>query len=166
MSGVELTVEQLDGLVTWTLIRAAHHVERTLTELFAGFDLSPTQFGVLAHVATGEQLTQADLARAVLVRPQSMAEVISGLVERGLLVRTGHRGRGRRNPIALSGRGADLLARVWPAVEAANDLGSVGLTPAQTVELNARLHAVLSGGAPASSVPASTTEVDAGNGRK
>lgn len=143
MRAVEVTVEQLDGLVTWTLIRAAHHVERTLTELFAGFDLSPTQFGVLAHVATGAQLTQADLARAILVRPQSMAELISGLVERDLLVRTGRGGRGRPNPIALSEKGADLLVRVWPAVEAANDLGPAGLTPEQTAELNARLHTVL-----------------------
>lgn len=140
---VKLTAGQLDGLVTWTLVRAAHRVERMLTELFASHGLTPTQFGVLATLAVGEPVTQADLARSILVRPQSMDALITGLVGRGLLVRTGRRGRGRPNPIALSRDGAELLAEIWPDVQAANDLGPLGLTEAQTAELNNRLHTVL-----------------------
>ena len=143
MRSGKVTVEQIDGLVTWTLIRAAHRVERSLTELFAERGLTPIQFGVLAQLATGEPLTQAELARAVLVRPQSMAELIGGMVDRGLLVRTGSRGRGRPNPIALSDQGAELLERIWPAVLAANDLTRLGFTTAQSEELNARLHELL-----------------------
>lgn len=33
MRSGKVTVEQINGLVTWTLIRAAHRVERSLTEL-------------------------------------------------------------------------------------------------------------------------------------
>ncbi len=138
-----VTEQQIDELVMWTLIRAAHRVERSLTELFAAYGLTPTQFGVLAQLATGESLTQAELARSILVRPQSIAELLDGMVERGLLVRTGSRGRGRPNPIALSEDGHHLLARVWPAVQAANDLTRLGFTPAQSAELNTRLHELL-----------------------
>ena len=140
---MQVTTEQIDSLVTWTLIRAAHRVQRCLTRLFAEYGLSPTQFGVLAHLSTEQSKTQAELARAILVRPQSMAELIEGLVERGLLVRTGRRGRGRRNPVALSKAGVELFGRVWPAVEAANDLSHLGLTPVQTETLNNQLHTLL-----------------------
>ena len=140
---MHLTTEELDGLVTWTLIRAARRIERNLTELFADVDLTPIQFGVLAHLATGEPMTQADLARAVLLRPQSMAQLTTGMVERGLLVRTGARGKGRANPLALSAQGSALLVRVWPVVRAANDLTPAGLGASRTDELNATLHAVL-----------------------
>ena len=140
---MQVTTEQIDGLVTWTLIRAAHRVERSLTRLFAGYGLSPTQFGVLAHLSTEQPQTQAELARAILLRPQSVAELIEGLVERGLLVRTGPRGRGRPNPVALSTEGIDLLGQVWPAVEAANDLSHLGMTSTETATLNGQLHTLL-----------------------
>lgn len=139
---MQVTTQQIEGLVTWTLIRSAHQVQRALSRLFAEHGLNPVQFGVLAHLSTEQPMTQAELARAVLVRPQSMAEVIDGLVERGLLVRTGRRGRGRRNPVTLSDAGGDLLERVWPAVEAANDLSGIGLTAEQTATLNSQLHAL------------------------
>lgn len=139
----DLRPEDLDGLTSWTLIRAAHHVERELTALFAEFDLSPSQFGVLAYLAAGEPLTQAELARLVLVRPQSIADVIEGMVQRDLLVRTGQRGRGRRNPVALSARGSHVLEAAWGAVVASDQRSSTKLAAAEREQLNDMLHLVL-----------------------
>lgn len=154
---VQLTVEQLDSLVTWTLVRAAHRVERSLTEVFAGHGLTPMQFGVLAHLATEVPMTQADLARAVLVRPQSMHQLVGQMVERGLVERTGARGRGRVNRLVLTRTGSALLERVWPAVLRANDLGPAGLDAGRAEELNAALHALLrwTGGEPEAPAPPS-----------
>lgn len=143
MVPVRLELEDLNALVTWTLIRAAHQVERELTALFADWGLTPVQFGVLAHLATGAALTQAELARQVLIRPQSMNGLLDGMIGRGLLVRTGERGRGRRNPVALSPEGHQLLGNVWPAVQAANDLTGLGIDPSDARRLNNVLHRLL-----------------------
>lgn len=78
------------------------------------------QFGVLSHLATGAEPTQAQPAREVLVRPQSISGVLDGMVARGLVARGSERAEGRRNPLALTAEGRELLAVVWPEVQAAN----------------------------------------------
>lgn len=133
---MDLTTDDLDGLVTWTLIRAAHRAQRELTQLFADHGLSPVQFGVLSHLATGESFTQARLAREVLVRPQSLSGVLDGLVARGLVAREEDRGKGRRNPLVLTAAGQDLLAAVWPRLQDANRPDQLGLAPHEAAALN------------------------------
>ncbi|WP_432497737.1 MarR family winged helix-turn-helix transcriptional regulator [Kineococcus gypseus] len=142
---MDLTEDDIDALVSWSLIRAAHRVERRLTEVFADHGLSPVQFGVLCHLAAGTSPTQAQLARAVLVRPQSLSGVLDGLVERGLVGRRTERAKGRRNPLALTSAGHDLLAVVWPAVREADGPGRLGLGAAEAAELNRVLLRVLEG---------------------
>lgn len=142
---MDLTEADIDALVTWSLIRAAHRAQRDLTALFARHGLSPVQFGVLSHLATGGEFTQAGLARAVLVRPQSLSGVLDGLVERGLVTRESDRARGRRNPLALTPAGHDLLALVWPAVQDANTPGRLGLDAAEAAALNGVLLRMVDG---------------------
>ncbi|NAZ85254.1 MarR family winged helix-turn-helix transcriptional regulator [Kineococcus indalonis] len=133
---MDLTEGDIDALVTWSLIRAAHRAQRELTAVFAEHGLSPVQFGVLSHLATGAQFTQAQLARAVLVRPQSMSGVLDGMVGRGLITRGSERSKGRRNPLALTGAGRELLAAVWPAVREANRPERLGMSAAEVAALN------------------------------
>ncbi|GAA0293559.1 MarR family transcriptional regulator [Kineococcus aurantiacus] len=133
---MDLTDADIDALVTWSLIRAAHRAERELTALFAAHGLSPVQFGVLSHLATGTEFTQAQLARAVLVRPQSISGVLDGMVARGLVTRDAERSKGRRNPLALTAAGRDLLAAVWPAVREANRPERLGMSAAEVSALN------------------------------
>ena len=133
---MDLTEGDIDALVTWSLIRAAHHAQRELTAVFAEHGLTPVQFGVLSHLATGTDFTQARLAQAVLVRPQSISGVLDGMVDRGLVTRSSERSRGRRNPLALTAAGRDLLAVVWPAVRRANRPERLGMTEAEATALN------------------------------
>ena len=81
-------------------------------------------------------MTQADLARSVLVRPQSIAPLLDGLQERGLIRRTGHRARGRRNPVQITDDGRRALDAVWDIALATNDLSDAGLTAQESAELN------------------------------
>ncbi len=140
---MRLETEDLDGLVTWTLIRAAHAVERELTALFAEHGLTPVQFGVLAHLGAGETRTSAQLAREVLVRPQSIAAIVDGLVSRELVRRVGERSKGRVNPIELTAAGQALLLQVWPVVSSANAPAALALDQHATDELNRVLHGLL-----------------------
>jgi len=80
-------------------------------------------------------LTKAQLARHVLVGPQSMGTLIDSLVARGLVVRDGPGGRGRRAGIALTDAGRETRQRARPAVRAFNTPAALGLTRAQAAML-------------------------------
>jgi DNA-binding MarR family transcriptional regulator len=128
--------KDLDEIVTWSLVRAARLCARRLDERLDQHGLNPVTFGVLAHLAVTSPMTQADLARAVLIRPQSIAAVLDGLEELGLIRRAGGRARGRRNPVVLTDDGRTMLGTVWTTVTATNDLSDQGLSPDETAQLN------------------------------
>jgi DNA-binding MarR family transcriptional regulator len=128
--------EDLDAILTWNLVRAARLTARRLSDRLAEFDLNPVTFGVLAHLAVTSPMTQADLARAVLIRPQSIAALLEGLEQRDLVRREGDRARGRRNPVVLTDEGHALLDRIWDIVTATNDLSEDGFDAEETLELN------------------------------
>lgn len=138
--------EQIESSVVWSLIRAAHLVERRVTAVFADHQLSPAQFGVLVYLAANGQMTQAELARSTLVRPQTLARVLDGMQERGLLTRTAPRQRGRRNAAVVSAAGRRVLDEVYPAFLAANDLSDLGLSARSAAQLSGLL-AQITGGA-------------------
>ena len=138
----EPTTDRGPLLPLWALVRAAHLAERAYTEVFARDGLSPAQYGVLACLADGDDLSQADLARAVFVRPQSMARLITDMVRAGLVTRTGQGGRGRRIGLSLTERGRRAQVRGRAAAYAFDQPGQVGLTTNQAHELAALLGSI------------------------
>jgi DNA-binding MarR family transcriptional regulator len=132
----------IDAVLVWTAIRVGRRVERMVTDRLAGHELTPVQFGVLAYLGARPGMNQSELARAVQIRPQSAREVVTAMIDRGLLHRTGPEGRGRRSGMQLTDDGYVLLARTWPVV-AGIDAAAVGLTPGDDVTLNRLLHTVL-----------------------
>lgn len=130
------TAEELDEVLTWSLVRASRIAGQRLAQRLAVHDLNPVQFGVLAHLVLAPDMTQADLARAVLLRPQSIAPLLDGLQERGLVRRSGDRVRGRRNPVQVTEDGQRSLDAAWRVALSANDLSDAGLTAGESVELN------------------------------
>lgn len=121
------TAEDIEGFLAWRLVRTGREVERALTDTIAEHDLTTTQFGVLSLLATGDDFTQSDLARAVLVRPQSVGPLITSLTERGLIARRGPGGRGRRAYFDLTPAGRHLIERAWPRVTARHSPDRLGL---------------------------------------
>lgn len=114
------TRDDVDAIAAWTVIRAARELARRLAAELDPLDLTPVEFGVLVQLAAADGLSQADLARAVGVRPQSMTPLVTGLGERGLLDRGTERGRGRLSRIRLTPAGRTLLAQAYPVVHASN----------------------------------------------
>ena len=115
----------------WELVQTAHVVGRRFTELISAVGLTPTQFAVLRHLEERDGSTQAELARAVLVSPQSIGALLSPLLDGGLVVRDGPGGRGRRSGLSLTDAGRQALHRAWGPVRAFNAPAALGLTPAQ-----------------------------------
>jgi len=145
---VSPTPEDLENSVVWSVIRAAHVLEREVTTLFASFQLSPVQFGVLSYLGAIGPMTRAELARSVLVRPQSITGVIDCLEQRGLLERIGPGGRGRANPVMLTEAGDQLLGRVWPAFIRANEPYALGLETEQATTLMHTMRTLLAARTP------------------
>lgn len=129
-------------LVLWEVVQTAQRARQVLRELFATVGLTPTQFGVLACLADGDDFTKAELARALMVRPQSMDPVIESLLQRGLVARAGEPRRGRAAGILLTDEGAARLASVRPRVTAVNDPARLGLDPEAVGELITQLRTV------------------------
>ncbi|MET0693865.1 MAG: MarR family winged helix-turn-helix transcriptional regulator [Propionibacteriaceae bacterium] len=127
--------QQSPPLPLWTLVQTGHLVGQAYTRMFAGHGLTPAQFGVLACLADGDDLSQADLARAVLVRPQSMARLVTDLAAAGLIRRDGPGGRGRRTNLTLTEHGRRAVDRARPAAYAFDQPSRVGLTAAESTEL-------------------------------
>lgn len=133
----------LDDVLAWNLVRVARFVGNRMAVRLADHGLNPVHLGVLAFLAVAPEMTTADIARAVLVRPQSMSPVLDGLEQRGLIRRTGARGRGRRNPVQITDAGQQALGSVWELARATNDLGDAGLTTEESRQLNRLLLKVL-----------------------
>lgn len=131
-----------EPLPVWDLMRTAHVLGLRFGELFADHHLTPTQFGILHTLAASGGMTQAELAREVLVRPQSIGVLISTLIDRGLVERRGPGGRGRRTALALTDPGRDALELAWPMVRDFNSPAALGLTPAQSAMLEEILETV------------------------
>ena len=119
----------------WDVVQTAHLAGRRFAEAFAAAGLTPAQFGVLASLVDGDDLSQGDLARTVLVRPQSMGRLVGDMVELGLVTRTGPGGRGRRTGLALTDRGRQAVAQARPAAYALNMPEALHLTPRQVEDL-------------------------------
>lgn len=126
----------------WELIQTSWVVARGFIEVFAEAGLSPSQFGTLAFLAEQGSLTQAELARRLMVRPQSVGELIGSLLNRGLISRDGPSGRGRRAGLTLTDLGRETLQQAWPGVHAFNAPDAIGLTVEETATLVRLLRAI------------------------
>lgn len=155
---------EVDRIAAWTVIRAARELARRLAVELEPLEISPVEFGVLAQLAAavgadasatgtadvtgtadapgrGDGLSQADLARAVGVRPQSMTALVAGLTTRALVERRADPGRGRHSRLALTDAGRALLADAWPLVAASDSWFAGGAS--RTEALVATLHPLL-----------------------
>lgn len=117
-----------------------HVVARGFHRVFAEAGLTPTQFGVLAELADRERSggptpSQAELARVVMLRPQSVGELVAALVDRGLVVRDGPAGRGRRTGLSLTADGRAAVERALPLVRAFNSADTIGVTETEAADL-------------------------------
>ncbi|GLY17184.1 hypothetical protein Kisp01_41990 [Kineosporia sp. NBRC 101677] len=129
--------QHIDGLGKWFLI-PPHARPNASYQIFAPRGISPVQFGVQCHPSTGAVFTQADLAREVLARPQSISGVLDGLVERGVSRCEGAGPKDAAIP-ALTDPGHALTQEVWPAVQTENQPDQLGLLREETDTLNAVL---------------------------
>jgi len=132
-----------DDAVGWTVVRLAHVLNRQFEAAMQAVSLTPTQCGVLATIAADPGMGSGELARRVLVTPQSVGELVAALEVAGHVTRDRTGGRGRRAGISLTPQGERTLTEAYRIVAALNEPSRLGLDRAEAATLNALLHRVL-----------------------
>ena len=131
----------------YAVVRLAHLLEARMDKaLRSEASLSVRQFSILAQLAHRPSIGSAELARAVLVTPQSMGSLIDTLEQRGLVVRRRQGGRGTRLALSLTESGEAALSAGYRVADRLREAerATLGAKEAQLIDLLDRLHATLS----------------------
>ncbi len=100
----------------WALRRAFLAVEAEKEQRLRPCGLTPALFAVLFHAGGRPGLTGADLARALGVSPQNVANLAARLQDRGLLERRSNPNHPQGLELHLTGAGAGALAEAERAI--------------------------------------------------
>lgn len=88
---------------------------------------------MLTTLAADPGVSQAELARRVMVKPQSMSESLSRLAEAGLIAR-GNVEPGLAARVQLTDKGRKLLTKAYPVIEEYHRESFAALTSAERAE--------------------------------
>jgi DNA-binding MarR family transcriptional regulator len=131
-----------DAQLGYLVVRVADRMSRSWQAALRAHGINPRQFSVLGLLARDPDLSQAELARRVLVTPQSMSESLTGLVRAGLVERD-EVGSGQAARVRLTGAGQNLLRRAYPVVQATDRDSFDALTAAERDDLRRLLQKLL-----------------------
>jgi len=106
------------ALLIYIVGRIDQGIRQEMRSRLAEWAMSVPEFTALSVLKRRPGLSNAQLARRSLVRPQSMNEILVKLEDRGLVRREVDPGHARILRAALTDDGAELLAAAEPAVGA------------------------------------------------
>src|SRR5215216_6022158 len=104
------------AVLAWLrLARVFQKIDMHSERFFRAHSLNTAQFDILAQVGAAHELTQQELADALLVTKGNISQLLGKLERQGLITR---RPDGRTNCLALTERGQGLFEVVVPQQEA------------------------------------------------
>lgn len=118
----------------YVLVRVADRISRGWHASLRAEGINPRQFSMLACLARDPGLSQGELARRVMITPQSVSESLAALVDAGLCTR-GEMEAGRPAHLRLTAAGKRSLLKAYPIVEASNRESFEALTSAERADL-------------------------------
>jgi DNA-binding MarR family transcriptional regulator len=105
-----------EGRLGYLLVQAHHAFAAAMEDALRDANLSRPQFGTLSVVVAEPGLSSADLARAVMVTPQAVNLLLSGLEREGLVERRAHPTHGRILQIFPTDEGVHRVQTTYPIV--------------------------------------------------
>lgn len=123
-----------DAQLGYLLVVSADRMSRAWHAALRAQGINPRQFSMLATIAHDPGISQAELARRVMITPQSLSESIARLIDAGLIARA-TADPGRSAGLALTDGGRSLLSEAYPVVETFNRDSFAELTAAERAEL-------------------------------
>lgn len=106
------------GYLVW---QTAHVFDREMARALEPFELTPAQFGALTHIGREPGISAAELARRLLLTPQSVQTALKPLLQRNLLRREAHPVHGRVLGNYLTEAGVRLAAKASEVVTVADE---------------------------------------------
>ncbi|RBP17748.1 MarR family transcriptional regulator [Roseiarcus fermentans] len=100
----------------------------------AGFDLTPVQYSVLTALVAHPGVDQATLAGLIAFDRTTIGGVVDRLAQRGFVSRRAHPSDRRARALEITAEGADLVARIEPAVQRAQRVMLSGLDTGEAAE--------------------------------
>ena len=108
----------LDRLAGFRLRQAQMAIANALLDVTQQYELTVTQFGVMALIAERPGINQTDLGMELGIDRSTMVAVIDRLQNRDLVVRHASPRDRRSYALALSDKGSALLRELAPQIEA------------------------------------------------
>src|ERR1700740_1703201 len=106
---------ELENFLPYRLSVLAQLVSQSLHDLYAGpFELSVTQWRVMAALGRFAPLTASDVGQRIVMDKVAVSRAVAGLMSRGLVERATDRADRRRASLRLSARGRAMHARIVP----------------------------------------------------
>jgi DNA-binding MarR family transcriptional regulator len=121
--------------VIYLLKQVQSALRTAIEERLARAGLTAAQANVLLALAYAPRLSNAELARASFMTPQSMVETLQSLEKRGFIIRKPHPAGGRAMPAELTPQGAEQLLIVHMAMREVEERLLRGLTPEDQTHL-------------------------------
>jgi DNA-binding MarR family transcriptional regulator len=123
------------GRIGYLLVQAHHAFTTAMEVALRSSGLTRAQFGTLSVVVRQPGLSSADLARVVMVTPQAINLLMTGLERDGLIERRPHATHGRIVEIHPTKEGIRRLDRAYPAVIELEDRITAGLSQRQVATI-------------------------------
>ncbi len=106
---------ELENFLPYRLSVLAQLVSESLHDLYAGpFDLTVTQWRVMAALGRLAPLTASDVGQRIVMDKVAVSRAVAALMQRGLVERATDRNDRRRASLRLSARGRAMHARIVP----------------------------------------------------
>jgi DNA-binding MarR family transcriptional regulator len=134
-------VTQDDLTVLYLIKQVELAVRSRLDEAVSSYGLTALQYTALTVLERHPGMTAARLARNSFVRAQSMAQTITFLESRGLIVREPDPEARRQNRLTLTPRGRQVLEELSGPVADIESLMLSGLAAEETTRFRAALRA-------------------------
>ncbi|AYO86459.1 MarR family transcriptional regulator (plasmid) [Methylobacterium brachiatum] len=128
MSMRKMTPSSGEGWIGYSLKIAQHRLRQRLEAELAGTGVSASQNAVLLAIGDNPRISNASLARAAFVTPQSMQGMLVTLERDGFIVRTPHPEHGRIIMTELTEKGKAAAQAGTIAAEAVERQMLAGLT--------------------------------------
>jgi DNA-binding MarR family transcriptional regulator len=126
----------------YQVARVADQLSKRWFSALKGHGINARQFHVLAVLAKELHLSQAELARRVLVTPQSMSESLAAMVTSGVITRQ-ESATGKSAAVKLTRAGEALLRRAYPVVAGLERDAFAALTATERRQLGRLLDKLL-----------------------
>jgi DNA-binding MarR family transcriptional regulator len=116
-------------------------IRASLEEMLRGSGVTTLQYTALTVLAHRDGISAAQLARDSFVTPQSMADMLRALEQRGLIRRAANPDSRRELLVYLTDAGRDLLAEYAAAADAIEDRMMAGSNAIEIAALRSALNA-------------------------